>query len=528
MKKMCILLLAVCLLFGTMPVNAAPNSKNTNKSSKTVTEPVTAPTTTPTTVTAPTTAPTTVTAPTAEPTTVTAPAATEASQVVNVKDYGAKGDGVTDDTIAIQKAIDYASANNVTMLIPESANNYLITKQISIKDNTHISGYGAVLFMAPQADQIRNMLFSDVDNYISNVLIEGLTLKSQNTIVGTDYYANSMVSNVQGMFLQGISNLTIKDVSMDNMYVGLKMGSQSNELRNKGVQISNLKIDNSGMPIQIAGTNDFTMIDSVLNSSDGGTKWLHSAYIRGNNSNFTFKNDAFNNASGGGITVGGDPRYETAPENMTFENCTAKNNTIGVIINEGAKDISISGLAIAGSSLAFKINDVYNVSVDNVDISGSKPTTRDQGAFVMGGINQSTLSNISIDASGMTGYLFSFAGNITDLGISHVDVVNLGNIPLISACSTTVTKNLIVEESSFVYTNIASTGISFRGVGSDAIIRNNTFANTGSSYSFLMNNVQGTNIQATDNHYSGFTRLNNSKDYSIVANNLNLITNKIA
>jgi len=509
MKKMCILLLAFCLLFSTMTVNAAPNSnsKNSNKSSKTVTEPVTAPT--------------------IAPTTVTAPAATEVSQVVNVKDYGAKGDGVTDDTTAIQKAIDDASANNGTVLIPESANNYLITKQLSLKDNTHISGYGAVLFMAPQADQIRNMLYSDVDNYISNVLIEGLSLKSQNTIVGTDYYADSMVSNVQGMFLQGISNLTIKDVSMDNMYVGLKMGSKSNDLRNKGIQISNLNIDNSGMPIQIAGTNDLTMIDSVLNSSDGGTKWLHSAYIRGNNSNFFFENVAFNNASGGGITVGGDPRYETAPENMTFENCTAKNNTIGVIINEGAKDISISGLAIAGSSLAFKINDVYNVSVDNVDISGSNPTTRDQGAFVMGNINQSTLSNISIDASGMAGYLFSFAGNITDLGISHIDVVKLGNIPLISACSTTVTKNLIVEESSFVYTNIASTGISFRGIGSDAMIRNNTFTNTGSSYSFLMNNVQGTSIQATDNHYSGFTRLNNSKDYSIVANNLNLITNKV-
>ncbi|MBC3889982.1 hypothetical protein GH810_16910 [Acetobacterium paludosum] len=448
------------------------------------------------------------------------PTVTESGQQINVKDYGAKGDGVTDDTTAIQKAIDYAGTNNVTVLIPESEKSYLLTNQLSLKNNTHISGYGATLFMAPQANIIKNILYSDPDNYISNISISGLTLKSQNTITGTDYYANSMVSNVQGMFLQGISNLTIKDVSMDNMYVGLKMGSQSNELRNKGVQISNLKIDDSGMPIQIAGTNDLTMIDSVLNSSDGGTKWLHSAYIRGNNSNFSFKNVAFNNASGGGITVGGDPRYETAPENMTFENCTAKNNTIGVIINEGAKDISITGLAIEGSSLAFKINDVSNVKIDHVAVSGSNPTTRDQGAFVLGDINQSSLSNISIDASGMAGYLFSFSGNTTDLGISHVNVVNLDNIPLIDVSSETTTKNLIVEESSFVYRNIASTGISFRGAGSDAMIRNNTFTNTGSAYSFLMNNVQGTSIQATDNHYSGFTSLNYNKDYSIVSNNL--------
>ncbi|MBC3889969.1 hypothetical protein GH810_16845 [Acetobacterium paludosum] len=435
-------------------------------------------------------------------------------QQINVKDYGAKGDGVTDDTTAIQKAIDYASRKNAVVLIPESNKNYLLTNQLFIKDDTHISGYGATLFMAPQEDIIGNILYSDPDNYISNVSISGLTLKSQNTITGTDYYADSLVSNVQGIYFQNISNLTIKDVSMNNVYVGLKLDSQSNDLRNKGVRISNLNIDDSGMPIQIAGTNDLTMIDSVLNSSDGGTKWLHSAYIRGNNSNFSFKNVAFNNASGGGITVGGDPRYETAPENMTFENCTAKNNTIGVIINEGAKDISITGLAIEGSSLAFKINDVSNVKIDHVTISGSNPTTRDQGAFVLGDINQSSLSNISIDASGMAGYLFSFSENIEALGISHVDVINLDNIPLIDASSETTTKNLIVEESSFEYNHIENTGISIRGAASEAVIRNNSFINTGNEYSFLINNYPDTDIKTENNFYSGFASLNSVQDSS--------------
>lgn len=46
---------------------------------------------------------------------------------INVKSYGAKGDGVTDDTAAIQAALNAVPANGAVVLFPTSAGDYLVS-----------------------------------------------------------------------------------------------------------------------------------------------------------------------------------------------------------------------------------------------------------------------------------------------------------------------------------------------------------------------------------------------------------------
>ena len=507
MKKISVFLVTLFVLFSVMPVNSAFAARvKPPKKPVVVTEPV-------------------VTEPVVTEPVVTEPVVTEpTSTLLNVKDFGAKGDGATDDTAAIQKAINEASDKKVSLIIP--AGTYMVTSQIEVKSNTKISGYDAILYMAPQTASVNNILWSNPSSYISNVTIEGLTLKSQNTISGTDYYANSMISNVQGMYFQGISNLAIKDVAMDSMYVGLKMG-QSGDTRNQGIAVSNLKIDNTGMPVQVSGTNDFTMTDSILNANAGGTKWLHAAYIRGDNSNFLFRNVEFNNAPGGGVNVAGNEKFPTPPDHIVFENCRVKNSVVGMHINTGANNVSISGLTIEGSSLAFKIADANNLSIKDVNISGSIPSTTDLGAFIISNSYQANLSNVTVDSTGMAGALFWLIGEVKDTNISGMNVTNIEKIPLISANSSSKTTNVVVENSSFKYKSIDKYGIGFRGVGSQAIIRNNTFTNSGATYSYLIYNPEGTNVQVADNSYSGFQRLNSSSDFSVATNNFNLLTAKV-
>jgi len=85
--------------------------------------------------------------------------------IVSVKDFGAIGDGITDDTIAFQNAITYVKTNSSwgtsgtqgTVFIPTG--NYLITKSLNCTNNTDSAGTGLVIYgNSPQNTIIHSQL----------------------------------------------------------------------------------------------------------------------------------------------------------------------------------------------------------------------------------------------------------------------------------------------------------------------------------------------------------------------------------
>jgi hypothetical protein len=108
--------------------------------------------------------------------------------VVSVKDFGAVGDGVTDDTAAIQAAV---TAGN-TILFP--AGNYKVTSQISCTSGNWLVGEGAGETFITAATDVSPLLFEDpsVSDYtgagISKLTVRGdgaaVTLVAVNEIWG--------------------------------------------------------------------------------------------------------------------------------------------------------------------------------------------------------------------------------------------------------------------------------------------------------------------------------------------------------
>lgn len=60
------------------------------------------------------------------------------TECINVKDFGAVGDGKTDDTEAIQKAIDFAVEHGGKSI--KLGKHHIITETLVIPSNTTING----------------------------------------------------------------------------------------------------------------------------------------------------------------------------------------------------------------------------------------------------------------------------------------------------------------------------------------------------------------------------------------------------
>ena len=100
---------------------------------------------------------------------------------VSVKDFGAVGDGVTDDTAAIQAAIDAVStAGGGTVLISGTSSVYaLATAPVIVKSNVHVIFEGWLKLIAPSAGGgIMGTEEGSVNCYIQNVKIDGNNIYS--------------------------------------------------------------------------------------------------------------------------------------------------------------------------------------------------------------------------------------------------------------------------------------------------------------------------------------------------------------
>jgi len=131
---------------------------------------------------------------------------------INVKDYGAKGNGITDDTIAIQNAINAAASSTTAVYFPRGT--YLVssTLQADLNSFSHvkalrISGDNAILKAVNNMEAVMSI------NRVAHFTMEGLTFDGNNlALYGLKLWRIVLPSSI-------IRDITVKNAISHGLYL---------------------------------------------------------------------------------------------------------------------------------------------------------------------------------------------------------------------------------------------------------------------------------------------------------------------
>lgn len=222
--------------------------------------------------------------------------------VVNVRQKGAKGDGRTDDTAALQAAFDKVAGTGGTVLVPDGV--YMVdpvstTGRLKIKNNTTLKlSPGAVIKAIPNGAQDYALL---TIAGASNVTVTGGTLegdRGQHTDKAGEWGMG--LSIVEGAKNITVSGVTAKEMWGDGFYLGSGQsvtfcGVVSDHNRRQGlsvIEVDQLEVVNSVFS-NTQGTRPSAGID--LEPDD----------LKQRISNVRIHNSKFLNNAGPGILVAG-------------------------------------------------------------------------------------------------------------------------------------------------------------------------------------------------------------------------------
>lgn len=147
--------------------------------------------------------------------------------VFNVKDFGVKADGETDDTAAIQKCIDAAAEKGGRVYLPPGR--YLVKSSIAVKPGVSILGSNeAPLAIEPLIGTIV-MATGGRDNESAPALFE---MGNSSVVKGlTVWYPEQKPTDIRPypwtFHLVGFDN-TVEDVTLINSYNGIRVGPEPN------------------------------------------------------------------------------------------------------------------------------------------------------------------------------------------------------------------------------------------------------------------------------------------------------------
>jgi hypothetical protein len=306
---------------------------------------------------------------------------------VNVKDYGAQGDGVTDDTAAIQNAINAATANSQHVYIPPGT--YKVTSSLTGSSHTFILGAGMGKTILKPSGSFPALSIGTASTPAYYWAIRDLEIDGGNQCTNGIYLNSARQGFISGVYVHNCSvgvyatkswtNGLHQSIISQNSDKNVVLGSLCNDFDLQDVELSGA--GNYGLYIvddQSAGTSAGVSVFGCLIQGNGKIG-INAVAFRGltiSGCYFEFQNssaqsggyDIYLDGGWGGTTISGCHFWGTYSNTVMI----GLGNTSGVVIignhfsgsNNAPYSIQTSSntqnvLAI-GNYMGKPINDPYN------------------------------------------------------------------------------------------------------------------------------------------------------------------------
>lgn len=352
-------------------------------------------------------------------------------EIVSVLDFGATGDGTTDDATAIAAAITYVSGlpNGGVVYFPKGV--YRIATSLAMASNVSLLG-DCSLASQILADDVDAVAMNFTQSF-GNSTIEKLYLNGTNGTTRRGIVNETSLNDADELY-----GVTIRDVIIANFNIGIA----GRHYRN--LTLDNLWIQHVNQGVNLTGKNLLINMRALklTYGSGNGT---------GTNTGITL--NSFNFTAGTGIVP-------CEGVSINDSQCFGFNIGIDVIfcnkttLNNPDIDASVTGIQFTTAQLGFSINDPIIIMKNSAAAQGiygkALSTVIDTSVDIKNptilGVSTTSCNGIQINASGMSNQnrVHIKGGNIDGMTSYDIIMYNPGrsSVKDVSCLSTGVTKSI--------------------------------------------------------------------------------------